>query len=64
MSAKDRAHVFEPYYRVSGISRYEGLGLGLTISKRIVELHGGKIWVESKPGKGSAFSFSIPLSSE
>ena len=62
MGAKDRAHVFEPYYRVSVISRYEGLGLGLAISKQIVELHGGKIWVESKPGKGSTFSFSIPLS--
>ncbi|MFC2035321.1 ATP-binding protein [Chloroflexota bacterium] len=60
---KDQAHVFEPYYRVSGIAeRYAGLGLGLALSKRIVELHDGQIWVESKLGKGSTFTFSIPLS--
>ncbi|MFC1872655.1 ATP-binding protein [Chloroflexota bacterium] len=60
---KDQTRIFEPYYRVPGIAeRYEGMGLGLTLSKRIVELHGGQIWVESKVGKGSTFSFSIPLS--
>lgn len=60
---KDQVHIFEPYYRISGIGeRYEGLGLGLTLSKRVVELHGGTIWVESEVGKGSTFSFSIPLS--
>ncbi|MFC1940774.1 sensor histidine kinase [Chloroflexota bacterium] len=60
---KDEARVFEPYYRVPGIAeRYAGLGLGLTLSKRIVELHSGQIWVESEIGKGSTFSFTIPLS--
>ncbi|MDD5289005.1 MAG: ATP-binding protein [Dehalococcoidales bacterium] len=64
MRNSDLVHIFEPYYRISGTNRYEGLGLGLAISKRIVELHRGKIWVESELGKGSTFSFSIPLSGD
>ncbi|MFC1988407.1 ATP-binding protein [Chloroflexota bacterium] len=60
---KDQKHIFEPYYRVQGIAQgYEGLGLGLSISKRLIELHNGQIWVESEVSQGSTFSFSIPLS--
>jgi len=63
ITRKDQVRIFEPYYRIPGLAeRYEGLGLGLTLSKNIVELHGGQIWVESEVGKGSTFSFSIPLS--
>ena len=40
---------------------YGGMGLGLALSKNLVELHGGKIWMKSQKGKGSTFSFSIPI---
>ena len=55
-------HLFEKFFRVSGILEQgsKGTGLGLYISKEIIELHHGEIWVESKEGSGSTFSFSIP----
>ena len=55
-------HMFERYYRSqANRERHNGLGLGLYISRLIVEAHGGKIWVESEVGQGSTFSFTLPL---
>jgi hypothetical protein len=63
LNAEDQIRVFEPFYQVEGtLSRkYGGTGLGLTICRGIVEAQKGKIWVESKPGLGSTFYFTVPL---
>ncbi len=57
----DQAKVFEEFRQVGRERSREGTGLGLTLTKRFVELHGGRIWLESEPGKGSTFSFTLPL---
>ncbi|MCR4405433.1 MAG: HAMP domain-containing histidine kinase [Anaerolineae bacterium] len=61
---KEWERVFDRFYQVepSLSRRYEGMGLGLSIAKGMVELHGGRIWVESEVGKGSNFIFHLPLS--
>src|SRR5438067_1461675 len=55
--------VFERFHRGRQVSstNYGGLGLGLYITKQIVERHGGTIWVESREGQGTTFSFSLPI---
>ncbi|HEY9286739.1 MAG TPA: ATP-binding protein [Candidatus Dormibacteraeota bacterium] len=59
---EDQARLFEEFRQVDGSTSrgYEGVGLGLALSKRLVELQGGQIWVESSPGSGSTFRFLIP----
>jgi two-component system sensor histidine kinase GlrK len=59
---EDLSTIFDKFKRVgTGKNRVRGTGLGLSIAKYIVSSHGGKIWVKSKPGKGSIFSFSLPV---
>jgi signal transduction histidine kinase len=64
ISPEDRAHLFEKYYRTKASRSTDGLGLGLYIARMIVEATGGRIWVESEPGKGSTFSFSLPAAAQ
>ena len=59
----DQERIFEEFQQVDGSSSRAkgGTGLGLAIAKRIIEMHGGRIWVESKVGAGSTFTFSLPV---
>lgn len=63
IAQEDQKRIFEPFQQVNSSIRrlYGGSGLGLTISRQFVELHGGKMWLESQLGKGTTFFFSLPL---
>lgn len=62
LSESEAERVFQPYYRKErDRDHLSGLGLGLALCKTLIDLHGGEIWVETEAGKGSTFSFTLPL---
>ena len=60
IDAANHRKIFNPFLRLHGGSQSSGIGLGLTTCKKIIERHGGQIWCESEPGKGTTFYFTIP----
>jgi PAS domain S-box-containing protein len=66
ISEEQIPHIFDTFRQLDGSStrKWGGLGIGLAIARHIVELHGGRIWVESTRGKGSTFTFSIPIETD
>jgi Amt family ammonium transporter len=63
ITPEDQVRIFEEFQQVetTAARQYEGTGLGLTLAQKFVELHGGRIWVESAPAQGSTFTFTLPL---
>ncbi len=61
IAEEDLPRIFERFFKTDRARSSGGTGLGLSIAKHVIETHGGKIWVESKPGSGSTFSLSLPI---
>ena len=66
IAPEERENIFEPFYRAENPLEVEaaGVGVGLTIARSLVQAHGGRMWVESEPGQGSVFYFTLPLSEQ
>lgn len=64
IAAKYHGRIFEIFRRLHTPQAYPGTGIGLAICRRVVQHHGGRIWVESEPGRGSAFNFTLPIGKE
>jgi signal transduction histidine kinase len=62
ISPEEKAKLFRPFERLNElrVAGTVGTGLGLTVCERLIEAHGGRIWVESEPGQGSTFFFTLP----
>ncbi|MBE7466225.1 MAG: sensor histidine kinase KdpD [Planctomycetes bacterium] len=61
LKAGEEGRIFEKFYRANSDAKRGGVGLGLTICKGIVSIHGGRIWAENRPGGGAAFRFTLPV---
>jgi two-component system sensor histidine kinase KdpD len=65
ISPEEQGQIFERYYRgKQGRGHLTGMGMGLPIARQVVEAHDGRVWVESQPGEGATFSFTLPLAHE
>jgi len=66
IAPEEQEKIFEPFYRAENPLEVEasGVGVGLTIARSLVQAHGGRMWVESEPGQGSVFYFTLPLSEQ